>query len=147
MLFRSRKVNIVHCPRSHAYFRHGPFPLRRLANAGVNVCLGTDSLASLYNAQRSPLELNMFQEMRALASSQPWLSARRILEMATLNGARAIGMKGRVGQLSPGAFADLITIPFAGKASEVHDAVLGHKGDVTASMIHGQWEIAPEGAS
>ena len=39
-------VHVVHCPRSHAYFRHPPFLRERLANAGVNICLGTDSLAT-----------------------------------------------------------------------------------------------------
>src|SRR5262249_39392307 len=47
-LLRDRGVSIVHCPRSHSYFRHDPFPLRSLMRAGVNVCLGTDSLASVY---------------------------------------------------------------------------------------------------
>jgi cytosine/adenosine deaminase-related metal-dependent hydrolase len=40
-LLASRKVNVVHCPRSHSYFGHESFPLRRLLRAGVNVCLGT----------------------------------------------------------------------------------------------------------
>ena len=46
-LLGKRKVHVVHCPRGHSYFGHDPFPLRRLTRAGVNVCLGTDSLASV----------------------------------------------------------------------------------------------------
>src|SRR5205807_784241 len=40
-LLAKLKVNVVHCPRSHSYFRHHQFPLRRLIRAGVNTCLGT----------------------------------------------------------------------------------------------------------
>jgi cytosine/adenosine deaminase-related metal-dependent hydrolase len=65
--------------------------------------------------------------------------------MATVNGARALGMVGLVGELSAKSFADLIALPFAGSPAEVYDAVLQHKGDVTASMIAGRWAIAPVG--
>ncbi len=51
--------------------------------AGVNVCLGTDSLASVYKARRQTVELSLFEEMRALAKNEPSLSARRIVRMAT----------------------------------------------------------------
>ena len=76
------------------------FPLRRLARAGVNVCLGTDSLASVYKPRRQSVELSLFEEMRALAKNEPSLSARKIVRMATLNGARALGMDGRIGELA-----------------------------------------------
>ena len=60
-------VSVVHCPRSHYYFRHQRFPLRRLRREGINVCLGTDSLASVYKPRAQKVELNMFEEMRLLA--------------------------------------------------------------------------------
>jgi cytosine/adenosine deaminase-related metal-dependent hydrolase len=142
-LLAKRKVHVVHCPRCHAYFRHDPFPLRRLARAGVNVCLGTDSLASVYKPRRQSVELSMFEEMRALAKNEPSLSPRKIVRMATLNGARALGMAGQIGELAEGAFADLIALPFAGKAADIYDSVLHHEGDVVASMIDGQWALAP----
>jgi len=138
-LLAKHKVQVVHCPRSHQYFQHGCFPLRRLQNAGVNVCLGTDSLASVVKTRRETVELNMFEEMRTLANRETSLPAKRILQMATTNGARALGMQGRIGELSPNSFADLIVIPGAGKLSRIHDAVLAHKGDVTAGMIDGEW--------
>ena len=47
LLERSKsKFHIVHCPRSHNYFGHGPFGFERLRSLGFNICLGTDSLAS-----------------------------------------------------------------------------------------------------
>ena len=136
-------VSVVHCPRSHYYFRHAPFPLRRLMKAGVNVCLGTDSLATVYKKRHQAVELNMFEEMRALAHNEPSLSPKTILHMATTRSARALGMSGRAGQLSRLALADLIAIPFAGGSGNAYEAVLHHKGHVTASMIGGRWVFPP----
>jgi cytosine/adenosine deaminase-related metal-dependent hydrolase len=142
-LLGKRKVHVVHCPRCHSYFHHDPFPLRRLAKAGVNVCLGTDSLASVYKPRRQSVELNLFEEMRALAKNEPSLSARTIVRMATLHGARALGMAGQIGELAEGCFADLVALPFAGNAADAYDHVLHHHGDVAASLIDGQWAIEP----
>jgi len=142
LLARSN-VHVVHCPRCHSYFHHDAFPLRRLLNAGVNVCLGTDSLASVYKRRHQHVELDLFEEMRALAKKAPWLSARKILRMATLNGARALGHSGRIGELAPGALADLIALPFDGKPADLYHAVLHHHGQVAASMIDGRWAIPP----
>jgi cytosine/adenosine deaminase-related metal-dependent hydrolase len=142
-LLARRKVHVVHCPRCHFYFHHDPFPLRRLARAGVNLCLGTDSLASVYKPRRQSVELSLFEEMRALAKNEPSLSARKIVRMATLNGARALGLGGRIGQLSAGALADLVALPLAGNKADIYDGVLHHQGDVAASMIDGQWALAP----
>ena len=64
--------------------------------------------------------------------------------MATLNGARALGLGGPDRRaVRRAAFADLIALPFAGKAADIYDGVLHHAGDVAASMIDGQWAIAP----
>ena len=137
------KVNIVHCPRSHFYFSHSPFPLKRLKDSHVNVCLGTDSLATVYKTRRQPVHLDMFAEMRSLAESHPQLEPASILEMATLNGALALGMSKRIGQLSRGSIADLIVIPGADRIANVYETILAHSGNVAASMIEGRWAIAP----
>jgi aminodeoxyfutalosine deaminase len=142
-LLGERGVSVVHCPRSHFYFRHGPFPLRRLARAGVNICLGSDSLASVYKSRHQHVELNLFEEMRALAGREGSLSSRTLLRMATLNGARALGMQGNLGEIAPRAFADLIALPLPARSSNIYDAVVRHEGPVAASMIDGQWAIAP----
>jgi len=143
-LLGRRKVSVVHCPRSHAYFKHRKFHLRELTAARVNVCLGTDSLASVYKKRGQTVELNLFEEMRALAAAEPSLSPKKIIQMATVNGARALGLAGQVGELSPDAFADLITVPFTGKTSESWVALVQHRGNVSASMIDGQWAVAPD---
>ena len=143
-LLAKRKVHVVHCPRGHSYFRHHPFPLRQLARAGVNICLGTDSLASVHKPRRQSVELNLFEEMRALARNEPSLPAPKIVQMATLNGARALGLGGQIGELAEGCLADLVALPFAGKVADVYDLVLYHHGDVAASMIDGQWAVEPD---
>jgi len=140
-LLAQRGVSVVHCPGSHEYFKHHPFPLDELARAGVNICLGTDSMASLHMTRRQLSELNMFDEMRRLAANHPALQPNAILEMATLNGARALIMQGQVGELASGAFADLVAIPHGEK--NAIETVLQHRGNVAASMIGGQWAIAP----
>jgi cytosine/adenosine deaminase-related metal-dependent hydrolase len=97
-------ASVVHCPKCHTYFGHAPFPLRALQERGVNICLGTDSLASNNS-------LDMRSEMRE-AQDLHGLSAREVLEMTLLNGARALGQAGRIGEISPGAHADLVAFRF-----------------------------------
>lgn len=142
-LLARRRVSVVHCPRSHDYFGHEPFPRRQLARAGVNLCLGTDSLATVRKRPRQPVELSLFEEMRALARRAPDLAPETILRMATLNAAAALGLAGELGKLKPGASADLIAIPWAGPSQSAGEAVVRHSGPVSASLIDGQWVIPP----
>jgi len=142
-LLAEHRVHVVHCPCSHDYFRHPAFPRRRLADAGVNLCLGTDSLSTVRKTGQDNPELNLFQDMRQLAASDPSISPLNILRMATVNGAKALGLAGQIGELSENSFADLITIPFAGKMADICETVVHHASTVSASMIDGQWAIAP----
>jgi cytosine/adenosine deaminase-related metal-dependent hydrolase len=141
-LLARKKVSVVHCPRSHAYFRHEPFPLKRLLAAGVNVCLGSDSLASVVQARRRPVELSMFEEMREMARCNPSLAPRRIVEMASVNSARALGMAAKVGELAPGVFADMIALPMHGRTRNVYEFIVYYSGNILASMIDGQWVLS-----
>lgn len=141
-LLGKHRVNVVHCPRSHDYFRHAPFLRQRLANAGANLCLGTDSLATTRKIGKQKPELNMFNEMRQLAASDKTISPAEILRMATVNGTRALGLAGQVGELSKNAFADLIAIP-AAETCDPYEAVLAHTGNVSAGMIAGRWTMPP----
>jgi cytosine/adenosine deaminase-related metal-dependent hydrolase len=142
-LLARRKTSVAHCPRSHAYFRHEDFPYHTLSRARVNVCLGTDSLATVYKKPRQVVKLNMFDEMRAFAGKHPRVSSEKILRMATVNGASALGMEGEVGELSENTLADLIAIPFDGRLKEANDAAVHHEGNVSASMIDGGWVVEP----
>jgi cytosine/adenosine deaminase-related metal-dependent hydrolase len=138
-----RKFNVVHCPRSHEYFRHSKFPLEQLLAAKANVCLGTDSLATVAKNEKEPLELKLFHEMQAFSRANPGVTPETILKMATVNGARALGMAGKIGELCANAFADLIALPFTGPVANASAAAVNFSGRVRASMIGGQWAIAP----
>jgi cytosine/adenosine deaminase-related metal-dependent hydrolase len=133
--------HVVHCPRSHDYFKFRKFPYRELRDAGVNICLGTDSLASISKSGKTLPELDMFEEMRQFSQSNPDVALDAILQMATINGARALGMDGIVGQLQKGCQADMIAIPYDGNMAEASQSVIQYKGKVSFSMIEGKWCI------
>jgi cytosine/adenosine deaminase-related metal-dependent hydrolase len=140
-----RRAHVVHCPRSHAYFSHHPFPLPELAAAGVNLCLGTDSLATTKTPWRGRVVLSMFDELRAFVSAFPDVPPTTVLEMATRNGARALGLSGKAGEIKPRAWADMIALPFKGRTAAVLEAIVQHSGEVDASLIDGQWVVSPPG--
>ncbi len=97
------KVNAVICPGSNKWFgRHNSHVLDLLAT-GVNLSLATDSLASNKS-------LDMFQEMRLAQQAYPQISPEAIIQMATINGARALGLEHRLGSLAVGKRADLVVI-------------------------------------
>lgn len=143
-LLAEKQVSVVHCPRSHDFFRHHPFPFRKLASAGVNICLGTDSLATTRMPRRGKPELDLFREMQVFTNHHPDVPEQKIIRLTTMNAARALGLAGHIGEINSGAFADLIALRHTGKRSQVHEAVVHHTGNVAASMIAGEWAIAPK---
>ena len=109
-LLAATGTHVVHCPRSNMKLAAGACPVTRLLAQSVNVALGTDSAAS-NNA------LNMFGEMQsatllAKLSSRDAaaLPAADALAMATINGARALGLDDRIGSLEVGKLADIIAV-------------------------------------
>lgn len=128
---RGAGPHIVHCPGSHRYFSHPPFPARRLHELGVNLCLGTDSLASTDS-------LSLFEEMRMLGAVEPWLRPEELLRMVTVNPARALRRRGQLGKIVPGALADLIAVPSPGSLSGVYEDIVNHDEPVSWMMIDGQ---------
>lgn len=98
-----RRMSVVYCPRTHAYFGHAPYPLEEMLSAGVTVALGTDSRAS------SP-DLSLLAEMRAVAAWFPAVDRDVVLRMGTILGARALGRDAEVGSLEPGKSADLTVV-------------------------------------
>jgi cytosine/adenosine deaminase-related metal-dependent hydrolase len=138
------EVSVVHCPRSHAYFGHRPFQWRDLARYGVNLCLGTDSLVTTARTPGETPLLSLFAEMRAFALRAAGQRPETILRMATVNGAKALGLEGRVGELTEEALADLIAVPCAAAPPEVYEALVHYSGETTATMIEGRWAIPPQ---
>jgi aminodeoxyfutalosine deaminase len=97
---RHGQMSVVFCPRTHAWFRHDPYPLESMLAAGVNVALGTDSRAS------SP-DLNLLEEMRTVARRHPNVPHEKVVAMGTISGAQALGRDTEFGSLDPGKSARL----------------------------------------
>jgi len=143
-LLAEHDVAVAHCPRSNALLGCGVAPLRELREAGIRVCIATDSPASTPS-------FDMFDEMRAAIfgararERRPdALGAADALELATLGGARALGLDGTVGSLVPGKRADLTVLslarsPFLPWEDPVTAAVLGGSPDrVVATLVSGR---------
>ena len=122
--------SVVHCPNCHAYFERPPFAMERFREAGVNLCLGTDSLAS-------NKALNLFEEMRTVRANFPQVPAEAVLDMVTRNAARAIGLPGEVGEITPGALADLIAVPYE-TAGSLAEAAIENRREVSWMMVAGK---------
>jgi len=125
-----RRFHVVHSPRSHGYFAHNRFPFHKLRALGLNICLGTDSLASNEN-------LSLFAEMRAFQRSEPRMSPDKILEMVTVNAALALHQENALGRIRPGFRADLISIPCSGSAN-LFQEIVGFDGPVNWMMVNGR---------
>ena len=117
-------VHVLHCPESNLKLASGFCPVHALIQAGVNVALGTDGAASNN-------DLDMLAEMRAcallakaVAGEATAVPAAAALRMATLNGARALGLDERIGSLTAGKAADLVAIDLGRIASQpVYDPI------------------------
>jgi 5-methylthioadenosine/S-adenosylhomocysteine deaminase len=113
-LLADHASSVAHCPSSNLKLASGFAPVAALVSKGVNVGLGTDGAASNNR-------LDAFQEMRqaallakAVAGNAEAIPAHTALRMATLAGARAMGLDKRIGSILPGKRADLAAVRFAG---------------------------------
>jgi cytosine/adenosine deaminase-related metal-dependent hydrolase len=98
------RMSVIYCPRTHAFFRHEPYPLEKMLAAGVRVAIGTDSRAS------NP-DLRLFEELRHIAAQHPGVAPEAILRMGTLAGAEALGIADQYGTITPGKRACLAVVP------------------------------------
>ena len=108
--------SVAFCPRSHAFFKHADHPWRRLLAAGVNVCLGTDSLAS-------SASLSVLDEAKFLFA-QGGADPRTLLAIATRRGARALGLEDVTGDLREGLAAEFCVIEPGARTPEPLAAIL-----------------------
>jgi cytosine/adenosine deaminase-related metal-dependent hydrolase len=110
-------ATVVACPRSNARLGVGRAPIPELLRAGVPVALGTDSLASVP-------DLDLFSEIAALREQHPSVSPAAVLRMATLNGARALGLADRLGSIEAGKLSALIVVPLGSRFARPLDALV-----------------------
>ncbi|MCP4592601.1 MAG: amidohydrolase family protein, partial [bacterium] len=98
--------HVAYCPRTHAAFGHAPHRFGEMLSAGINVCIGTDSLASTPS-------LSVLDELRQVRRTIEQADTHELIEMGTLRGARALGLDRVVGSLEPGKQADMVVVPLA----------------------------------
>ncbi|MDH5370701.1 MAG: amidohydrolase family protein, partial [Gammaproteobacteria bacterium] len=107
-------THVIHCPESNLKLASGFCPTSKLEKAGINISLGTDGAASNN-------DLDMMAEMqtaallaKAVANDASALPAEEILRMATINGAKALGLDSEIGSLEPGKSADITAVDLSG---------------------------------
>jgi 5-methylthioadenosine/S-adenosylhomocysteine deaminase len=140
-----RNVGVAHCPSSNMKLASGIAPLVEYLKAGVAVGLGTDGPAGSNN------DLNLFEEMDLAAKLQKVhtgdptaISAKQAFEMATINGARALGLSKEIGSIEPGKRADLafvrFTVAHAQPLFDVYSALVYalKASDVRHVMVNGR---------
>ncbi|QLH43142.1 MAG: TRZ/ATZ family hydrolase [Coxiellaceae bacterium] len=116
-ILQATGAQVVHCPESNLKLASGICPTQQLLDAGVNIAIGTDGAASNN-------DLDMLGELRTAAliskvdSNNPTaVPAPIALRMATLNGAKAMGLDQQIGSLEVGKFADVIAIDLSSAAT------------------------------
>lgn len=110
---RRNGSHVIHCPESNLKLASGFCPVDKLMKAGINVALGTDSAASnddldILGELKSAAQLG-----KAVAGDPTALGGHSALRMATLNGAKALGLEDRIGSIEVGKCADLCAVSIA----------------------------------
>ena len=123
-LLVEHNCSIVHCPESNLKLASGFCPVERLWQAGVNVAIGTDGAASNNDLDLLGETRTAALLAKAVAGSATALSAHSALRMATLNGARALGLEPQTGSLELGKLADVVAFDLSGLAQQpIYDPV------------------------
>ena len=143
-ILAKRKIGVSHNPESNMKLASGTAKVPALQRAGVTVGLGTDGAASNN-------DLDMFEAMRQaaflhkLTTGDPRaLPAKTALAMATIDGARTLGLDQQIGSLAPGKRADLIVVSTKGaRQTPLYDPVshlvyVARGGDVTTTIVNGK---------
>ena len=123
-LLVENNASVIHCPESNLKLASGFCPVERLWLAGINVAVGTDGAASNNDLDLLGETRTAALLAKAVANSATALDAHRALRMATLNGARALGLESEIGSIELGKSADLVAFDLSGLAQQpVYDPV------------------------
>ena len=124
--------SIAFCPRSHHFFGHQPHRFRDMLRRGINVCVGTDSLASNDS-------LSVLDELRFLYGRELSITPHELLHLGTLPGAKALGLDRICGSLTPGKSADFVVLPLESVATrDPAEDVLSAQSRPLAVYLHGE---------
>tara|TARA_Y100001970_G_scaffold292503_1_gene434046 strand:+ start:991 stop:2298 length:1308 start_codon:yes stop_codon:yes gene_type:complete len=128
-ILRDNKVSVLNNPTSNLKLGNGFAPVNLLLRKGINVSLGTDGAASNNN-------LNLFEEMhlasiinKAINKDSAILSANTVIRMATINGAKALGLENEIGSIEVGKMADIILI-------DIKKAHFYPRNDLISSIVY-----------
>jgi cytosine/adenosine deaminase-related metal-dependent hydrolase len=105
--------------------------MEKLCEIGLNVCIGTDSLASNDS-------LNLFSEMRTAHRTHPSLTSFDLVKMVTVNPAKALQQDHRLGRIAPGYLADAIAIPYSGDVGTAYDAIMENRSSIEWMIVDGK---------
>jgi cytosine/adenosine deaminase-related metal-dependent hydrolase len=107
-------ATLVTCPRGNIRTGAGTPPIGDFYEAGVSVAVGTDSLASVP-------DLNVFAELAQMRNLAPSVSARMLVESATMCGARGLGLEAEFGSIDPGKRDSLVAVELDGTISSIEE--------------------------
>jgi cytosine/adenosine deaminase-related metal-dependent hydrolase len=131
---QARGVTVVTCPRSNQRLGVGKAPVPKLLASGIPVALGTDSLAS------AP-DVDVFTEVAHLRQEHPGISPAAALRIATLNGARALGLARDLGTIEAGKLASLAVVGLNDPGDDPLEAVTW-SSETVAPLLEAAWEQA-----
>ena len=110
-ILKRTNTGVAHCPSSNMKLSSGAAPVQKMLDRGLNVGLGTDGPAGSNNDSDLFEEMDLAAKLQKLATMDPRaLPARTTVAMATINGAKALGLDQEIGSLEPGKRADLISL-------------------------------------
>jgi cytosine/adenosine deaminase-related metal-dependent hydrolase len=143
-ILAEKEASVAHCPSSNMKLSSGIAKVPEMMGAGVNVGLGCDGGPSnnSYDMIREMKTASLLQKVRTM--DPVTMSAETVLEMATVNGAKALGLQGQIGSIEPGKRADIIVVgmqkphltPAFNPVSHIAYAALGC--DVETTIIDGR---------
>lgn len=146
-LLADKGGNIVHNPAANLKLGSGVADVPDLLNRDINVALGTDGVASNNN-------LNLFEEAKTASlvhkeKSPERINEQQILDMATRNGAKALGLQNEIGSIELGKKADIVTInldrpemtPIQDKKGLVSNIIYSFSGEVTDVLVDGEMVV------
>ncbi|HQU84651.1 MAG TPA: amidohydrolase family protein [Pyrinomonadaceae bacterium] len=151
-IMRKTDSRVAHCPKSNAKFGHGIAPLEKFLDAEIKIGFGSDSVAS--NNVCDILEEARFGVLSArnLASKERFIEPQVAIEIATLGGAKSLGLENEIGTLESGKQADLVVVSLENTAQmPVHDVYsalvfASNSRDIKMTMVAGE-EIYRNGNS
>jgi len=140
------QINVLHCPAANLKLGSGFAPIPKFIKQGINVSLGSDGAPCNNN-------MDIFQDMRLAALIHKpnfgvtSINSREVFDMATINGAKTLGMEDKIGSIEEGKLADLTFINLnkvhTTPADNIYSQIIysAHSKDVIHVMVDGNWVV------